>query len=63
MPRPLTLLEPTLTDFIIFGRKRCPACGRVFPACGDWFHVDRDAKSSDGVGRYCLECRPEKRKR
>ena len=57
MPNLKQPLEPTTTDFIIFGSKVCPACGRKLPKCGDWFASDDHQRSSDGLSTHCKECR------
>lgn len=42
-------------DFLIFGEKTCPSCGRSRPKNAEHFH--HDDKNRDGLTRECKKCR------
>ena len=52
------MIAPTLTDFLLFGAKDCPHCGRQLPRCTDFFAPD--AHMGGGLASYCRQCRNER---
>lgn len=42
-------------EFLLFGARQCPACGRTLPKSREFFH--RDARDPDGLSLTCSECR------
>lgn len=42
-------------EFLLFGARQCPSCGRTLPKSREFFH--RDRSESDGLSLTCSECR------
>ena len=41
-------------EIMLFGSRRCTACGHPFPASSEYFHVDKSRV--DGLTSHCKAC-------
>jgi hypothetical protein len=53
--------DERMTDRILFGEKRCSACGVMVPRCSSYFAVDLSHR--DGLSSDCRECRRKRQNR
>ena len=49
------MIAPTITDFLLFGEKKCCSCGAKLPKGSDFFPPD--GTNDSGLKPTCRECK------